>query len=76
MILNLTDLDIRNACIPEDYDSAALMHALYNGHLDEAVAMIMEYEPTEIIVDIDEDFFTELREELLDIKVTMGKIHD
>lgn len=67
MKLNLTNITISGTTIPEDQ---VLLNAVDNRLLDETVALVMEYEPTEIFVDVDDEFFDDLEAELEDIKVT------
>lgn len=72
MILNLTERDVPGSVSMEGTDEICLMDALHNSHLDESVAILMEYDPTIVIVDIDEDFFNELRDNMPSVELIMG----
>lgn len=73
MILNLTEMDIPGTVVPEGPDALVLMDALDSEHLDEVVSLILGMEPHEVVVDIDEEFFEELREELDEINLVLGR---
>lgn len=76
MILNLTDMFIEGTVVPEGEDAQLLFEALGEEHVDEAMVLIMGMEPSEVIVDVSEEFFEELREELDEIVLTLGKKDD
>ncbi|CAL9977020.1 hypothetical protein VPHD148_0201 [Vibrio phage D148] len=76
MILNLTDMIIEGTVVPEGADAQLLFEALDGEHVDEAMVLIMSMEPSEVIVDISEEFFEELREELDEVVLTLGKKDD
>lgn len=73
MILNLTDMTIDGTVVPEGYDAQLLFEALDAEHVEEAMVLIMGMEPSEVILDVSEDFFEELGDTLDEIKLTLGK---
>lgn len=78
MDLNLTDIEYGSEDVvgPEPGEAQVLYESLQDiDRVDEAALMISNYAPSQVIVDVSDEYFIALREELEDlggIKVTMG----
>lgn len=75
MILNLTEVEYPGDEVqgPDAEDSQILFEALTDiSRVDEAAAIIAGYEPHTVIIDVDDDYFVALREELENSELILG----
>jgi len=77
MLINLTDMFIEEAASLDEFDAQLISEALGDiDRVDEVGSLLSPYEASEIIVDVDEDYFVALQEELPNTKLTLGLIYE
>ena len=77
MIINLTDMFIEESASLDEFDAQLISEALGDiDRVDEVSSLLSPYEANEIIVDVDEDYFVALQEELPNTKLTLGLIYE
>ena len=75
MDLNLTDTMYHHEEVtgPDESEAQVLFESLSDiSRVDEAAALICSYEPNRVIVDISDEYFELLREELDGIELILG----
>ena len=80
MFINLTGIELEN--IHEDdelleQDSQILAEAIGDAdRVDEVASILLAYEPHEIALDVDEDYFHELQARMDGVILTLGVPHE
>ena len=74
MLLNLTEMEIPKATLPHPQELPLILEALSDDRrLDEVVFLISQYEPDEVIIDVDEDYLELIQEEFEDVTFILGR---